>query len=334
MLYWTIKRGHGKHFIETLNKNPLPFFTSYFVAAFFAEEHGYKGDIYCLCTDTDISRAWAPLNGEKSRIIYCAPDERVKERLKLYGVSPDKIVLTGFPIPKEILGDKDKLDAIKSSLARRLSKVDPNGKYTTKRSELIKDQLGAEYPLIADAKPLTVTFAVGGAGAQYKIGIAVLKSLAEQIRDGKIKLNLIAGTSMRIFKKYRNALKKSSLVKNDEKGVEIIYDHDMAGYMHKFNKVIIETDVLWTKPSELSFYAGAGLPIIIAPPLGAQEESNQEWLHINGAGIDQPNPKYANEWLHDTLEQGTLAEIAMNAYINISKHGVYHIEKLIFQKEK
>ncbi len=47
------------------------------------------------------------------------------------------------------------------------------------------------------------------------------------------------------------------------------------------------TDILWTKPSELSFYTALGLPIIMTPPLGSQEEFNRKWLLTIASGTDQ-----------------------------------------------
>lgn len=328
-LYGAIRKGHGKHLIKILEKNPLPLFCTFFVPAFFADEHGYRGPIYCLCTDTDISRAWAPMHPEKSRIIYCAPNHRVKERLLMYGVRPEKIALTGFPLPQEILGEKSRLEILRASLARRIKKLDPEGVYRKKHSSLIMENLADKYAGLEAMGPLSITFAVGGAGAQQKIGISILKSLAGEIRAGKIKLNLVAGTSYEICERYNAALFSLGLLNS---GVNIIYNPDKLGYFKEFNKTLIKTDILWTKPSELSFYAGAGLPIIIAPPLGSHEKRNREWLYARGAGQDQGDPRYTNKWLADWLSGGILAEAAMNGFLNIPQDGVWNIEELILKK--
>ena len=66
-----------------------------------AEFFEYPGKIFCVICDTDIARAWAPLEPKKSKIKYFAPTERVVERLKLYGVKPENIFLTGYPLPLE-----------------------------------------------------------------------------------------------------------------------------------------------------------------------------------------------------------------------------------------
>ncbi len=211
-IYSMIKVGLGKHLIDTLNKKPLPFLTSFFMTAFFAEEHGYKGEIYCLCTDTDISRAWAPLHPEKSRITYLAPNHRVKERLLLYGIREEKIITTGFPIPREILGDEKNLTIAKESAYRRIVKLDPSGTYRQKYQAIISECFDIDKNI--ESLPISITFAIGGAGAQAEIGEKILISLKSIIKKGEIKLNLVVGTSKVLFDKYTKIINEEENLKN------------------------------------------------------------------------------------------------------------------------
>jgi len=105
-------------------------------------------------------------------------------------------------------------------------------------------------------------------------------------------------------------------------------------YFALFNKVLLTTDILWTKPSELSFYAGLGLPIIMAPTIGSQEDFNRTWLHAVGAGMEQEDPRYTHQWLFDWLESGWLAQAAMEGFLDAPKHGTYHIEKIVFEGKR
>lgn len=262
--YALIKKGWGRHLIERLNEHPLPLITTFFTIGQMAEVWNYKGEIYVLATDSDVSRAWAPLEPAKSRINYFAPTETARKHLISYGVSPKRIHLTGFPLPPELV---------------------------------------MKAPLFKPRKPLAVAFAVGGAGAQAKIGKAIVKGLAPLVEGGEVSLTIILGT-------HRQT--------KDE-------------YFRRFNEVLAETDVLWTKPSELSFYAGLGLAVIIAPPLGAQEEKNREWLLELGAGIDQKNPAEAHKWLPELLESGELARAAESAFSKIGKNAVEKITRIISQ---
>ncbi|MBT4433138.1 hypothetical protein HOC90_02160 [Candidatus Falkowbacteria bacterium] len=323
-----IKKGWGKHFIEKLKQENIPLITSFFIPAYMAELHGFNQDIYLLVCDADISRAWAPINPNLSKIKYLVPNTRVAERLKLYGVSENKIFLTGFPLPTENLGTEN-LDILKDDFCKRLVNLDPNRRHVNKYKENIIKELGKEFPCHKGGD-LTLMFAVGGAGAQRELGVTILKSLKEKIKGKKIKINLIAGIHNDVNKFFKENIKKLGLGSELGEGIKIIFADNKEDYFKKFNVALRKTDILWTKPSELSFYVGLGVPIIVAPPIGSQEKFNKKWLTIIGAGIPQENPEYTNEWLFDWLEGGVLAEAAISGYFEAAKYGTFNIEKIVF----
>ncbi len=325
------KRQWGKHLIEQLNKKPHPLVTSFFSIAFMAEYFNYEGEIYCVICDADIARVWADLKTPASRINYFVPCYRVAERLKLYGVKPERIFLTGFPLPKENLGGP-KLNTLKHDLGHRLINLDPLGRFRRRYSSTIQKQLGRKNLYARSNHPLTITFAVGGAGAQREIGATILKSLAKEIADKKINLNLIAGIHEDIRDYFIKATKEAGLAKSLDKQVKILYTPDKNDYFKKFNKLLRTTDVLWTKPSELTFYSALGLPIIMSPPIGSQEVFNKLWLKSIGAGIAQNDPAYTNEWLLDLVQSGWLAQAAMRGFLEAPRLGTYNIEKILARK--
>jgi len=280
--------------------------------------------------DADISRAWAPLDPETSRINYLAPNKRVKDRLMLYGVKQYKIFVTGFPLPKENIGVAD-WEYLKEDLKDRLEVLDPAGVYRKKYAKVIESYLCPVSEIDGAKRPLTLAFVVGGAGAQKDLGILVLKKLKSKIIEGKIHLNLVAGSRQDVLDYYKKALKDNFL--HNCKNVQIIYSPDKNDYFRQFNKVLRTTDLLWTKPSEISFYAGLGLPIIMSEPIGSQEEYNRRWLLGIGAGVDSKNPNYVDEWLFDFLDSGWLAEAAMRGYLNGPKMGTYNMENIVLRHE-
>lgn len=322
----------GKHLIDKLAKNPLPFITTFFATAMMAEFFNYPEDIYCILCDADISRAWVPPEPHKSKIIYLAPNKRVEERLKLYGVKPEKIILTGFPLPEENIGER--LRILKQDLGKRLIQLDPQKIYISQYKKTLYSQLGRANFKLKSSRPLTITFAVGGAGAQRELGIEIVRSLKKDILAKKIKINLIAGVNEEVNKYFRKELRQLKLSKEIGKGIEILFKNSKNEYFKFFNKILRNSDILWTKPSELCFYCALGLPIIMAPPIGSQEIFNHKWLQLIGAGIDQEDPKYTNEWLNDWLNSGWLAEAAMQGFIETFKYGTYNIKKIIFHKDK
>ena len=111
--------------------------------------------------------------------------------------------------------------------------------------------------------------------------------------------------------------------------LHIHHYEDRPTYFHSFARTLRTTDILWTKPSELSFYTGLGLSIIIAPPIGSQEEFNKLWLQGVNGGLAQNDPRYTDEWLFDWVQSGGLARFAWNGYIEAPTHGTYRIESLM-----
>jgi hypothetical protein len=322
-----IKKGWGRDLIERLQKNPLPIVSTFFTPAFMAEQLNYPNTIYCVICDADIARAWVPLHPQKSRIVYFASNTWTRDRLKLYGVKTENIVLTGYPLPKENLGGEN-LEIAKKDLGYRLLNLDPNGKYRKLYAPLIKSYLG-ELPKLPN-HPLTIMFSIGGAGAQKEIALDIIHSLKEKIKAKELRFIISVGTRESLKDYFTSRIQGLQL----DGWVHILSGKTTKEYFEKFNQALRTTDMLMTKPSELSFYAGLGIPIIIQPSIGSQEDFNRRWLMHIGAGMLQENPKYTQEWIFDMLGGGDLAEVAMQGFVEIEKLGTYHIEKIVAQKSQ
>ena len=339
-IFSLIKKGWGKHLIEDLKlKNAnLPIISTFFTPAFMAEFFNYPGEIFCVVCDADIARTWAPLNPKLSKIKYFASTERVVERLRLYGVKSENIFLTGYPLPKENIGTEN-LEILKEDLKNRILNLDPQKRYFEKYKILIEENLG-KLPQKSD-HPLTIMFSVGGAGAQKEIATKILKCLTPGVKQREIKIILSAGIKEKVKEYFEENIKKLKLEEfcggltsansNVNSGVEILFGENIEDYFLKFNSALRKTDILWTKPSELSFYSALGIPIIIAPPVGSQEEFNKRWLLKSGFGNLQENPTYTDQWIFDWLDRGYLAEMAMEAFIEGEKLGTFKILRIIHE---
>lgn len=328
-LYRLIAKGWGKHLIETLSKDPVPLITTFFGTAFFADAFDYPGEIYCVTTDADISRAWCALDPKKSRIKYFASNGRVVERLKLYGVPAENIYLTGFPMPKELIGGPQS-KTLKDLIAARLCNLDPEGIFHERYAKTLKAELGPARCQISKAThPLTVTYSVGGAGAQRQLGVQVLESLKRKIATHEVRFNLIAGTRKDVAEFYTEAAIKLGLKKELGSWLNIPTFDSRMGYFEQFSEILATTDILWTKPSELSFYTGLGIAVVMAPPIGSQEEFNRTWLQYMGGGVAQHDPRYTNEWLFDWIHSGGMARMAWSGYTEAPTHGTYRIEDIV-----
>jgi hypothetical protein len=250
----------------------------------------------------------------------------VEERLKLYGVQEYHILLTGFPLPKECIGGP-KADILKEELMQRICHLDTRGIFLEHYKRTIAAEIGSIHCKKRKAvRPLSLLYTVGGAGAQCGLGLEIVKSLAKRILRKEIRLILMGGTHLDTVKIFKDFAKKIGLGCSIGKELIIPTYEKRSDYFAGFNQWLKQIDILWTKPSELSFYCGLGLPIIMSPPIGSQEKFNQIWLQYLGAGIAQDNPACTDEWLFDWIHSGGIARMAWNGYIEAPTHGTYRIE--------
>ena len=319
-----IEKGLCKGMLDTTSTKNLPLVTSFYASAVAADKKGFN-KIYCIICDADINRVWVAKQPWESRIEYFAPCGKAAQRLKAYGVPDERIHLTGFPLPTELLGDEN-LSVLKKDLAQRLYYLDPKGKFWARHGRNVEYFLGKENCVFKSERKLTITFAVGGAGAQKEIGEKLAQSLKRKLRKGEIKLNLVAGTRKEVFDYFNDVKNK---IDPDGEGIKIIYSNFLHEYFDLFNESLHDTDILWTKPSELSFYCGLGLPIIMCPIIGSQEKFNRKWLREIQAALKQDNPEYTDQWLNDLLNRGTLAESAWDGFLKARKMGTFKIKKVL-----
>jgi hypothetical protein len=318
-----IARGLGQGMLDALQRGGAPLFTTFYATALAADARG-AGEVDCLVTDTDLARAWVPRDPRKSRIRYFAPSDRAVRRLHAYGVPPERIVLTGFPLPDELLGGPD-LVVARRHLARRLGRLDPRGRLGDAHGEEAARRLGGA-PAADGQAPLLV-FAVGGAGAQAGLAARFVPSLRPLIEAGRLRLALLAGTRSAVARIFEEVVARNALAGHP--GVRVVAATGLDDYFRACNALLAEADVLWTKPSELTFYAGLGLPLILAPPVGIQEVYNRRWAVEAGAAVEQREPAAAGGWLAEWLEDGTLAGAAWNGFTRLPTRGLFRIVRAL-----
>ncbi|MFA5080003.1 MAG: hypothetical protein WC472_00040 [Candidatus Paceibacterota bacterium] len=327
-MYPLFARGWGKDLIEGLEKisrgKKIPIISTFFTPAFMAEHFNYSGNIFCVVCDTDISRSWAPMEPETTKIRYFASTERAYDRLKMYGVPEKNIFLTGYPLPLENIGGEN-MEILRSDLKTRIVNLDPNKIYRRKYGVIVEKNLGS-LPN-KSGRPLTIMFAVGGAGAQKEYGIEIVKAFTKEIKEKKMKVILVAGTRKEIKWYFEKELAVAEL--DTVAGIEILYESTFEEYYDRFNKALRRTDILWTKPSELSFYTALGLPIVIAPTIGSHENINKQWILESGFGIEQKNIKFVRKWLMNEINEGNLAKIAMQGFVDGTQLGVLKIKEIL-----
>jgi hypothetical protein len=321
-----VRRGLGRGLMRHLERTRVPLITTFYAPAIIADAAGYD-KTYCVVTDADINRVWAPMAAATTRIRYLAPSTRVVRRLVAYGVPRDRIALTGFPLPPSLLGGRE-LSGLRAALARRLVRLDPNRSFRDLYERDVARMLG-ELPASEERRAPTLTFAVGGAGAQADMAEQFLPSLKKSIAKGRLKVNLVAGTRPDVSEKFERAIRSAGLDQLHGNGIRIVAAPDFDSYYSLFNECLLDTDVLWTKPSELSFYAALGLPLVLAKPVGSHERYNRRWLREQGVAMKQHKIRHAGAWLDEWLEDGTLAAAAWTGFFRMSKEGTYRITEEI-----
>ncbi|MBN1411395.1 MAG: hypothetical protein JW969_11175 [Spirochaetales bacterium] len=319
-----IKKGLGKALMERIYTKPLPMISSYPIPSIIADYYDYSRN-YCIVTDAEINRAWVPADARKSKTIYLAPCSRALNRLKEYGVPDESIFLTGFPLPKSILGS-EKLEILRHDVGQRLHYLDPEDRFWPLHGTNVKYFLGNENIGFKKDRVLSIVYAVGGAGALADIGIKAAKSLKNHIKKKELKLTLVAGIKKEVRDYFVEGIKELGFAPGE---VPIVHSSDLYEYFDQFTALMRTTDILWTKPSELVFYAALGMPIIMAEPIGSQEGYNQKWCVEIQAGITQDDPEYANEWLLDLWKYGRLAEAGWDGFLKARKFGTFKVEEIL-----
>jgi len=317
-----IQSGMCSGMMEKVRTKPLPLVTTFYAPSLAADMAGY-GRVYSVICDAEINRAWVAENPRESKITYLAPCGRAVRRLNQYGVPNERIWLTGFPIPVELLGDRN-LTTLKWDLGQRLRYLDPADRFWPLHGLNVEHFLGPKNCVAARKRVFTITFGVGGAGAQTDIAYAVARSLRDKIAKGEVAYNVLAGIRPEVAT-FLETMKKDLALPQ----IRVVGGKTLEEYFGGFTECMRTTDILWTKPSELSFYCGLGIPVIMAPHIGSQEDYNQAWLLEIQAGFPQQDPKYTDQWLFDLLRAGRLADAAWNGFLKARKYGTYKIHEIL-----
>jgi hypothetical protein len=317
-----IRRKLGRGLVTELRRTGRPLLTTFYSPAVLADRAGVE-EVYCVVTDTDVNRIWAPIDARRTRIRYLVPTHRAAKRLRAYGVPHDRITFTGFPLPHDLVGGPE-LPALTRNLAGRIVRLDPDGEFRREYPEELAHFLG---PLPPDQErlPPLVTFAVGGAGAQAELARQFLASMRRDLEEGRLRLALVAGVKEKVKHRFEEALHEARLEGALGNGVEILYARELGDYFAAMNALLGRTDVLWTKPSEMCFYAALGIPLVCGSPVGVHERFNRRWVREAGAGVKQRDPRFAAEWLGDMFSEGTLAAAAWAGFMRLPKFGLYRI---------
>jgi len=317
------KKGLGANLVAQLQAHQQSLLATFFAPAIAAATAGCTR-VVCVVTDSDINRIWVPADPRAFPIHYCAPSERAARRLLAYGVPPHRVHLTGFPLPEELTLPGNPEEATQR-FARRLARLDPKGTFRRQLGDAVGT---SDHTCTSVEDPPRLTFAVGGAGAQAGIARAAIPSLAPAVRAGRLRLTLVAGVHAHLAELFRGWLAAAQLSDLPEESVAVLYEPSWEAYLERFNATLLDTDILWTKPSELTFYGALGLALVLAPPVGVHEVLNRRWAMERGAALKQEAAHAAGQWILDWLDEGLLAGAAWNGFHRLPREGTSRILEL------
>ncbi|MBL9086525.1 MAG: hypothetical protein JNM10_05240 [Planctomycetia bacterium] len=316
-----LAKGFGGPLVAHLKASGAPLVSTFYAAAIVAEAAGVRR-VVSVITDADVNRVWAPADAAAGATVYAVPTARAARRLRAFGVPAARIHRTGFPLPREVAG-ADGADARRRALAARLARLDPRGAFALTAPDA--RALRAEADARDVARPMEVAFAVGGAGAQVELARRLVVALAPRLRAGTARLTLVAGTREDTAARLHAAVARAGLASAEGAAVEVLFEPTFEGYAARFHRRLADLDVLWTKPSEITFFGPAGFALALTTPLGAQEHANRAWARRLGAALDAGDPRHAGAWLDRHLADGALARVAFAAATRMPRHGTERI---------
>jgi hypothetical protein len=317
-----IEKGLGRGLAEVAKRTDAPVITTFFAPAICADHCGCER-VYCVVTDVDINRTWVPLRPRTTEIVYLTPSYRAVHRLRAYGVPRDQIEFTGFPLPGELLGGPD-LPVLRRNLAGRLVRLDRKRVFRGQTKWEIDHFLGG-LPEDQERRPPLLTYTVGGAGAQADLARPLLRGLRRLIEEDRLRVCLAAGVREEVAAKFLGWIREAGLEDRLGNGVEVFLAAGLEEYFPRFNAILAATDILWTKPSEMTFFSALGLPLVLSAPVGVHERYNRRWAIENGPGLKQRDPLHAEYWMREWLNEGTLAAAAWYGFLRMPKLGLYQI---------
>jgi hypothetical protein len=270
--------GFGNRPFQEICRRPAPILSSFYLATQEALRYT-ELPVYGLICDVEFNRVWLPTKPKHPRLFHLVPTQRTADRMVATGAIPEHIHVTGYPLPVENTGMDGSV--LRADVAARIARL-------TKGSGATR----------------TLLFCIGGAGAQVSTAFDLLRQLAPKIREGKYRFLVSCGNNAFVASAVEREYARLRLPSSY---TGIVCGKDKSAYFQVFNQTLRTTDLLVTKPSELVFYCGLGLPLLLTSPLGHQETKNSDWILGIGAGEYIDRHRF-DAYLEDGIASGRFVD--------------------------
>jgi hypothetical protein len=235
-----VQAGLGRGVTGLLQAADRPLLTTHFAPAIAAAAAGCP-EVWCVVTDSDVHRVWAPVDALHTTIHYLTPSMRAMRRLRAYGVPGPNVHFTGFPLPRQGSGDSA-MEGLRQNFAARLVRLDPSHTLRAALRDELRHFLG-DLPDDQEGAPPLLTFAVGGAGAQAGLVDQFLPGMARLIHAGRWRLALVAGVRREVADRFHAALARHGLDAAPPGAVTVLCAADHDSYFAGFDELLATTDV-------------------------------------------------------------------------------------------
>lgn len=297
------KLGVGEKFFRSLDPGYPTLVHTFYLHALLSVYRHYPGRSYLLLCDVEFHRVWVPLDPRERSLEYLVPAPQSADRLMSYGVPHEQIHVTGFPLPVVSTGQRD-LAILESNLEIR-------------RRRLRRDS----------TVPMTIMFPFSGAGAYSNVLAELVKSLLDHLREGSVRLIVACGNNQHALRSAENIFMNYGL--EESEFTEIMFDENLFTSFDRFDSALKSADLIITKPGELVFYAGLGIPMVFLPPIGGHEAKNREYLLENRCAVDMGVVSEFPQWLEESRRSERLLELAEMGYRNLPKTGTFDIDEIV-----
>jgi hypothetical protein len=320
-----IDKGLGRSLTRPLRTTGPALVTTHPALAI-AAERTTKARVFCVVTSSDLPRHWAPLKGRKSEIQYMVPSRRAFDRLCAYGVLRNHIHYTGLPLHPRLLGD-DGLSTARCNLSARLVRLDPERDFIEQHRDALEQRLG-QLPDQAAAAPPLVTVAADGTAARRREALRAAREMLPLVDARRLRLAILSGDVGTPAKAIANELGARSIDELADLGVRIETMDPASTTSRRVIDLVGESDLLWTWPSELVFFAALGIPLLITDCNGPFEHAARRWALRRGVA-KKWHPGRGCDEITNWLFEGALAEAAWSGYRKLPKRGLYRIAEIV-----